>query len=83
MLMVSGLIQESSFSGVNDSANPSIFFFLKGFISWLNLDFAIETCFVSGLNAYWKTWLQFVFPFYIWALAGLIVLICRYSTRVT
>ncbi len=71
------------FSGVNDSANPSIFFFLKGFISWLNLDFAIETCFVNGLNAYWKTWLQFVFPFYIWALAGLIVLICRYSTRVT
>ena len=49
----------------------------------MNLDFAIETCFISGLNAYWKTWLQFLFPFYIWALAGLIVLICRYSTRVT
>ena len=37
--------------------------FFKIFIAWLNLDFGIESCFVKGLNAFWKTWLQFVFPF--------------------
>ena len=56
---------------------------MKGFISLFNLDFGIETCFIKGLDAYWKTWLQFVFPFYIWILAGLIVMGCHYSTRIT
>ena len=32
------------------------------FIDWLNLDFGIEVCFFNGLDGYWKTWLQFVFP---------------------
>ena len=59
------------------------FSFLKVFIAWLNLDFGIETCFIQGLTAYWKIWLQFVFPFYIWILAGLIVVACHYSTRAT
>ena len=52
------------------------------FISWLNLDLGIETCFFSGLTAYGKAWLQFVFPFYIWAIAGLIIASARYSIRV-
>ena len=59
----------------------SIFF--KAFIAWLNLDFGIETCFIQGLNGYWKTWLQFVFPFYIWAIAGVIILVSRHSSLVT
>ena len=52
------------------------------YISWLNLDLGIETCFFSGLTAYGKAWLQFVFPFYIWAIAGLIIASARYSIRV-
>ena len=74
------------------AANRSIFFpaqhnnflsFLSVFISWLNLDLGIETCFIKGLDGYWKTWLQFVFPFYIWAIAGVIILVSHYSTRAT
>ena len=42
--------------------------FLKVFIAWLNLDLGITTCFFDGLNAYWNTWLQFVFPLYIWTI---------------
>ena len=57
--------------------------FLSGFISWLNLDLGIETCFIKGLDGYWKTWLQFVFPFYVWAIAGAIILVSRYSLRAT
>ena len=37
---------------------------LKVFIAWLNLDFGIEICFISGLNSFWKVWLQFIFPLY-------------------
>ena len=39
---------------------------LQIFVAWLNLDFEIETCLVAGLTAFWKTWLQFLFPLYVW-----------------
>ena len=51
------------------------------FIAWLNLDFGIETCFYDGMDAYSKTWLQFVFPVYIWLLVGLIILVSHFSHR--
>jgi len=51
------------------------------FIAWLNLDFGIETCFYDGMDAYSKTWLQFVFPVYIWVLVGLVILISNFSWR--
>ena len=55
---------------------------LAVFIAWLNLDLGIETCFFNGLTAYGKTWLQFVFPLYIWNIAGLIIILAKYSDRV-
>ena len=54
---------------------------LTVFIAWVNLDLGIETCFFDGLNGYWKMWLQFVFPIYIWTIAGLIILTSYYSIR--
>ena len=51
------------------------------FIAWLNLDFGIETCFYNGMDAYSKTWLQFVFPVYIWVLVGLMILVSHSSQR--
>ena len=75
------------------AANRSILFpahygkllsFLSVFISWLNLDFGFETCFIKGLDGYyWKTWLQFVFPFYVWLIAAAIILVSHYSTLAT
>ena len=74
------------------AANRSILFpaqystvlsILSAFISWLNLDLGIETCFIKGLDGYWKTWLQFVFPFYVWLIAGAIILVSHHSTRAT
>ena len=52
------------------------------FISWLNLDLGVQTCFFNGLSAYTKTWLQFIFPFYIWGITGVIIISARYSTRI-
>ena len=53
---------------------------LTVFIAWLNLDLGIETCFFDGMDAYIQTWLQFVFPLYIWLLVGIVTLVSYYST---
>ena len=53
------------------------------FIAWANLDFGIESCFIDGLNGYWKSWLQFAFPFYVWLIAILIIVVSHYSVRAT
>ena len=42
-------------------------------IAWLNLDFGVTVCFYDGMDAYAKTWLQFIFPLYIWLISGGIV----------
>ena len=51
------------------------------FIAWLNLDFGIETCFYNGMDAYSKTWLQFVFPVYLWVIVGIVILVSNFSHR--
>ena len=56
--------------------------FLSLFISWLNLDLGIETCFIDGMDSCSKTWLQFIFPTYVWFLLILIVILSRYSSKV-
>ena len=72
-------------------ANKSIFFpqteivhpalqVLHIFIAWLNLDLGIETCFIKGLDGYWKTWLQFAFPLYVWGIVGMMIIAAHYST---
>ena len=48
---------------------------LSQFIAWINLDLGIETCFFDGMNACAKIGLQFVFPFYLWLLILLIILL--------
>ena len=60
-----------------NSTNPTTLF-----IAWFNLDIGIETCFFNGLTAYIRTWLQFVFPLYIWTIAGLIIVLAKYNDRV-
>ena len=51
------------------------------FIAWLNLDFGIEICFYDGMDAYSQTWLQFVFPAYLWVMVGLVIVVSNYSHR--
>ena len=51
------------------------------FIAWINLDFGIEACFYNGMDAYSNTWLQFVFPVYLWVLVGLVIQISHHSQK--
>ena len=88
---LNGLILFANFLQANHTAflplttshtNPLIAF-LSAFIAWLNLDLGIPMCFFDGLTTYVKTWLQFVFPLYILALVGVMIIASNYSTRVT
>jgi hypothetical protein len=54
--------------------------YFQWFISWLNLDFGIETCFFNGMTAITKTWLQFVFPIYLLLLVFLLAVFVRFIT---
>ncbi|XP_064397140.1 uncharacterized protein LOC135344016 isoform X2 [Halichondria panicea] len=89
MTVASGTINGLIFYVNILNSNQTVFFpegFFPGytiFISWLNLNFGIETCFYDGMNQIAYSGLQFVFPVYIWILAGLIVVLCRYSVRVS
>ena len=79
---LSGLVFYANIVGVNRTIflpekSPA----LSIFIAWLNLDFGIETCFYDGLDAYSQTWLQFVFPVYIWVIVGLVIAVSNYSHR--
>jgi len=69
--VAAGTINGLIFSANIVAVNRSIFFppnetnILTVFIAWLNLDLGIETCFFDGIDAYIKTWQQFVFPLYV------------------
>ena len=45
-------------------------YFFKVFIATLNLDVGFELCFWDGMDAFWKSFLQFAFPFYVLVIAG-------------
>ena len=82
-----GLINGFIFYANIVSANSAFFFpssepsFPTVFVAWLNLDFGIDVCFLNGLDAYTKTWLQLAFPAYIISLVVAIIKISEYSPK--
>ena len=57
--------------------------YLRVFISWLNLDFGISSCFYDGMDGISKAFLQFVFPVYLWIIAGVLIYLSRKLKIVT
>ena len=53
--------------------SPSEVSFSSVFISWLNFDIGIDTCFFDGMDTYIKTWLQLAFPTYIFFIVIIII----------
>ena len=82
---INGLIFFANIIGTNSSIflPPESTVVLRVFIAWLNLDLGISTCLFDGLDMYIKVWLQFVFPFYVFALIGIIIFVSHRSTLVT
>ena len=82
-----GLINGFIFYANIVSAGSAIFFpssepsFPSVFVAWLNLDIGIDVCFIDGLDAYAKTWLQLAFPLYIISLVVIVIVVSEYSPR--
>ena len=70
-----------SLSGLLSLRSCSLHPLLSVYMAWINLDLGIETCFYPGMNTYQKTWLQFVFPVYIWLLVIAIIVASHYSSK--
>ena len=77
LIFYANCIQMNSVTFFPSGRTPFLTSVIIGFISWLNLDMGIETCFYNGMDAYAKSWLQFVFPVYIWLVAGIIIYLSR------
>ena len=83
---MSGLIFYANIFTVNvsillpDNKYTSLNTFCIIFLSWLNLDPGVPMCFYHGLTEYHKIWGHFVFPVYLWLIAGFIILLCRRYT---
>ena len=55
---------------------------LYAFLAWLNLDLGISTCLYDGLDGYAETWLQFIFPVYLWVIGLGIIQLYRKFPRI-
>ena len=80
-----GIIFYANVININDStflSNDNIFKQLRVFISFVNLDLGIETCFYNGMDSYAKVFLRLCFPLYIITIAITIILISHYSPRI-
>ena len=56
--------------------------FFTVFLAWLNLDLGIETCLYDGMDIYVYSWLQFIFPLYLWVLITIIIVVSRYTQKI-
>ena len=80
---INGIIFYANVISINANilfATSNVFPPLSVFISLLNLDLGIETCFYNGMDEYAKVWLEFVFPIYLFAIVVVIIIMARYST---
>ena len=82
---INGIIFYANIISINDSVfllNDDVFKPLRVFISFINLDLGIETCFYNGMDSYAKIWLQLFFPSYLIIIAVSIIIASRYSSRI-
>ena len=71
-------IRKYQFLGTRSGCLP-----LNVFLAWLNLDFGIESCLYEEMDMYQNTWLQFLFPLYIWVLIGILIFSSSRSSWIT
>ena len=77
---ISGLILYANI--VSSTSEPIHFASPRIVIAWLNLEHGFEICLINGLDAYWKTWLTFIFPaYYVFILVALVMVACRFSPK--
>ena len=80
---ITGIIFYANVISINDStilANVNASKPFQLFISFVNLDLGIETCFYDGMDSYAKVVLQLFFPLYLIIIATFIIIASRHSS---
>ena len=57
--------------------------FVRVFISLLNLDLGFSLCFYEGMTTAGKVGLQFPFPVYLWSIGVMLILLSKFSIRLS
>ena len=76
ILTYTAVIQSCTFFP-SDYFNSTLAELFWAFVSWINLNIGIHTCFYKGMNAYQQIWIQFGLIFYIIAIQVLIICLTR------
>lgn len=85
---INGIIfyaQASNF-GILDALNDQghgLNRFLTIFLSLLNLGLGFPVCFYDGMKEMWKVILNLLFPLYLFVIVVLIIILCRFSSKVS
>ena len=82
---ISGIIFYANIISINDSiflVNDIASKPLRMFVTFINLDLGIETCFYHGMDSYTKVWLQLFFSFYLMILAVSVIIASNFSNRI-
>ena len=66
---------------VGSTSRPLTFALPQLVVAWLNLESGVDGCFIDGLDAYWRTWLKFVFPTYIFFLVASVIVLSRFFPK--
>jgi hypothetical protein len=75
LIFYANIVQDYSTALLSTHPIPGLTPILQVFLSWLNLDLGISTCFYDGMEAFGKTMLLFVFPIYIWLISATIIIL--------
>ena len=57
--------------------------FVRVFFSLLNLDLGFPLCFFKGMTTAHKVGLQFLFPVYLWSIVIILILLSKYSIKLS
>ena len=66
---------------VRSTPRPLTFALPEFIVAWLNLEPGFDGCFIDGLDGYWKTWLKFIFPMYVFILVAAVIIISRFFPK--
>ena len=77
LLFYANILYSNAFIfGLDDTGALSVI------IHWLNLSYGIPTCFYNGMSTYVKSWLEYLFPLYLWLLILIIIWLSNHSRKI-
>ena len=83
LIFYANIVQDYSTAFLSSHPIPVLTPILQVFLSWLNLDLGIATCFYNGMEAFGKTILFFLFPIYILVISVTIVILSNRYIKFT